>query len=123
MLRLLQPAALAALAAGRCPASRATSPYSTASSSSALEWLEKFINYEQRGVPQAAGTDSDVGFDLVRGQSPAAAISCEQLPQLPPPQAASRQYTTSPRMNPPLKTPQMPSPTRCRAACGACWLT
>ena len=68
MLRLPQPVALAALAAGRCPASRAAPAafHSTASSSSALEWLKKFVNYEQRGVLQAAGTDSDAGFDLVR---------------------------------------------------------
>lgn len=35
-------------------------------SSTSLEWLSKFTNYEQKGVPDAAGTDTDRGFDLVR---------------------------------------------------------
>lgn len=33
----------------------------------ALEWLERFTNWERRGVPAAAGTDTDAGFDLVGG--------------------------------------------------------
>lgn len=35
-------------------------------SSSALDWLASFTNYEQRGVPAAAGTDTAAGFDLGR---------------------------------------------------------
>lgn len=53
----------------------------------ALEWLERFTNWERRGVPPAAGTDSDSGFDLVRGwawqtrlwSEPAWLLSCLQL--------------------------------------------
>lgn len=65
MLRaMLQPlagaggGAAAAAALGR----QGATPYST----SALQWLDRFVNYEQRGVPAAAGTDSGAGFDLVR---------------------------------------------------------
>ncbi|PRW57665.1 putative dihydrofolate synthetase isoform X2 [Chlorella sorokiniana] len=35
-------------------------------SAAALAWLERFVNYERKGVPAAAGTDSDSGFDLGR---------------------------------------------------------
>lgn len=35
------------------------------SSSSAFEWLASFTNHERTGVPDAAGTDTDAGFDLV----------------------------------------------------------
>ena len=42
--------------------STALSPYST----SALDWLASFTNYEQKGVPAAAGTDTADGFDLQR---------------------------------------------------------
>ncbi len=62
MLRAVQ------LWAAACPAAAAAAsppcsarPYSAA----ALAWLEQFVNYERRGVPPAAGTDSDAGFDLV----------------------------------------------------------
>eukprot|EP00887_Chlorella_sp_A99_P008060 scaffold12.g8060.t1 len=37
-------------------------PYSTMAS----EWLARFTNYEQRGVPAAAGTNTAEGFDLGR---------------------------------------------------------
>ena len=30
------------------------------------EYLQSFINHEQRGVPSRAGTDTKDGFDLVR---------------------------------------------------------
>lgn len=33
---------------------------------SAAEWLAGFTNYEQKGLPTAAGTDTADGFDLVR---------------------------------------------------------
>lgn len=63
MLRAVQQWAAtrpaAATAAGLPGGAR---PYSSA----ALAWLERFVNYERRGVPAAAGTDSDAGFDLVR---------------------------------------------------------
>ena len=65
MLRAVQqwaaarPAAAAAAAASLPGGAQ---PYSSA----ALAWLERFVNYERSGVPAAAGTDSDAGFDLVR---------------------------------------------------------
>jgi hypothetical protein len=33
-------------------------------STAALDWLASFTNYEQKGVPDAAGTDTPDGFDL-----------------------------------------------------------
>ena len=77
MLRALQRAAaraVAAQAAGPVAAgcvshSLPSHPWHPAGmapySSTALAWLDNFVNYEKRGVPQAAGTDSDAGFDLV----------------------------------------------------------
>lgn len=61
-----------AVTGGRLPAAAASlsaaASYSTSSSrTGAVGWLARFVNYEQRGVPAAAGTDSDAGFDLVRG--------------------------------------------------------
>ncbi|KAH7623643.1 hypothetical protein Ndes2526B_g00876 [Nannochloris sp. 'desiccata'] len=44
------------------PFPASTSRYST----SALDWLAAFNNYEQKGVPDAAGTDTADGFDLAR---------------------------------------------------------
>jgi hypothetical protein len=38
---------------------------STAASSSALEFLSQFVNYERKGVPTHAGMDTAEGFDLV----------------------------------------------------------
>jgi len=35
-----------------------------------LEWLASFTNYEKTGVPDAAGTDTERGFDLVSFTSP-----------------------------------------------------
>lgn len=35
------------------------------SSSPGIEWLNQFINYEQKGVPQSAGTNTAEGFDMV----------------------------------------------------------
>lgn len=34
--------------------------------STATDWLDRFTNHEQKGVPVAAGTDSQAGFNLVR---------------------------------------------------------
>ena len=85
MLRTLQPAAVAAAlaAAGgrRAAAGRggaAPAPYST--SAGALDWLRKFTNYEQSGVPQAAGTNTDAGFDLVRGRNQRRPVACRAPP-------------------------------------------
>ncbi len=50
------------------PPRRLPATSAAAYSSSALDWLAQFINYEQRGVPTAAGTDTDAGFDLVRAR-------------------------------------------------------
>lgn len=66
MLRMAWAAGVAALPTalpGRLPAAS-----SAAYSSSAINWLAQFINYEQRGIPAAAGTDTDAGFDLVRAE-------------------------------------------------------
>lgn len=63
MLRALLPGA----AAAPLPAATlSAAAFSTATGGSALDWLARFVNHEQRGVPAAAGTDSDAGFDLVR---------------------------------------------------------
>lgn len=72
MLRALQT--LAATAPGTAAAARAApvavgrlfSSSGSEQQPSALEWLERFTNWERRGVPTAAGTNSDAGFDLVR---------------------------------------------------------
>ncbi|KAI3425824.1 hypothetical protein D9Q98_007799 [Chlorella vulgaris] len=71
MLRAVQNTAasqLAALAVKSAADRRFTAAHTMASYSSgaALDWLGRFTNYEQQGVPQAAGTDSDAGFDLGR---------------------------------------------------------
>jgi hypothetical protein len=71
MLRAVQnisASPLAALAVKSAANRRFTAAHAMASYSSgaALDWLGRFTNYEQQGVPQAAGTDSDAGFDLVR---------------------------------------------------------
>ncbi|PSC74504.1 dihydrofolate synthetase [Micractinium conductrix] len=63
MLRALLPGA----AAAPLPAATlSAAAFSTATGGSALDWLARFVNHEQRGVPAAAGTDSDAGFDLGR---------------------------------------------------------
>ncbi|KAL4430613.1 hypothetical protein ABPG77_005853 [Micractinium sp. CCAP 211/92] len=64
MLRMAQAAGAAVLPAA--PPRRLPATSAAAYSSSALDWLAQFINYEQRGVPTAAGTDTDAGFDLGR---------------------------------------------------------
>jgi hypothetical protein len=48
--------------------SSSSTPFTTSLSrysTSALDWLASFTNYEQKGVPDAAGTDTADGFDLV----------------------------------------------------------
>ncbi|KAL4858271.1 Dihydrofolate synthetase [Chlorella vulgaris] len=71
MLRAVQNTSaspLAALAVKSAANRRFTAAHAMASYSSgaALDWLGRFTNYEQQGVPQAAGTNSDSGFDLGR---------------------------------------------------------
>lgn len=127
MLRTLQPAAVAAAlaAAGgrRAAAGRggaAPAPYST--SAGALDWLRKFTNYEQSGVPQAAGTNTDAGFDLVRGRNQRRPVAC----RAPPHSVAECPYGCCVTSWVQPHRPTLPHAIvgcRCRLACGACWQT